>query len=260
MLVDYEKITCDIALRYFEIYAWLLYEILSAVCQSDVYLQNKKLNIKYVLLKNELNRILLRDDFEKFANLIPVVPESILDDEFEFELYRENELKLFLSFLGKFEKEFLLNGCKEATPGEKEYIYQTSLLIKKHRKICGKVFKEIEDKSNDELRMKNKVFLHQKEIIFNDNLAQIIIGGEFYSMPPFKNNYYVCRIMFSRPVHEPVCWDEVYDVMQKDNSMDKSNWRKVYDAVNSVNNKIKELFNTDDNLFSWNNKCVIRNF
>ena len=89
-----------------------------------------------------------------------------------------------------------------------------------------------------------------------------MIGKISIALPPFKNEHYLCRVIFKRAIHQPIDWSLIYKEMTEDDEeiTEKKNARMVQDAVYRLNERIKKEVNTDDGFFSWRNKSVIRNF
>lgn len=117
------------------------------------------------------------------------------------------------------------------------------------------------EKTAPDIKLK-KIKLNSASVIFNDEKAMLAIGKQICSLPPFKNEHYFCRAMFSRPVKEPVDWSLIYQEMTggHEEMPDPKNKRTVQDTMYALNNRIKEVANTDDALFTWENKSIKRNF
>lgn len=112
-----------------------------------------------------------------------------------------------------------------------------------------------------------KESLKGKVISFDAEKAKLCIGDKECQLPPYKNEHYLCKIMFQHPVDEPVEWQDVYDAMARSIEKysekvkdTKENRRPVYDAMLAVNGRVKELLNTDDDFLRWQEKTVIRKF
>ena len=113
-----------------------------------------------------------------------------------------------------------------------------------------------------------KINLKSSEIKFDDDKSLIRIGEQNISLPPYKHEYYFCQVMFEYTAKEPVSWDIIYDRMNghatigagRKPEIIRENWQQVNDTMKRVNNRIKEVCNTDDALFSWTEKTVIRNY
>ena len=109
---------------------------------------------------------------------------------------------------------------------------------------------------------KDKIKLARRSIKFEDAEAHILIGETSVALPPFQNEHCLCRVVFKRKIHEPVDWSLIYKEMTGDSEevADKKKMRTVQDAMYGLNDRIKKELDTDDNLLSWKNKSISRNF
>lgn len=108
----------------------------------------------------------------------------------------------------------------------------------------------------------DKVSLKDEGISFDDEEATIQVGKRKCALPPFKNEHYFCRAMFSYRPNEPVDWSAVYKQMTggHEDVAEAKYKRTVQDIMYALNNRIKEVINTDDMLFTWENRTIKRNF
>ncbi|MCX6155337.1 MAG: hypothetical protein NT007_14380 [Candidatus Kapabacteria bacterium] len=117
-----------------------------------------------------------------------------------------------------------------------------------------------------------KVKLSSVAIKYDDNAAVLYIGDQKCQLPPFKNEHYknehyLCRALFESNKHEMVDWDVVYEKITgyyeayygKPADI-RNNWHMVYDTMKNINKRIKEAINTDDDLFTWQEKTIKRNY
>ncbi len=111
------------------------------------------------------------------------------------------------------------------------------------------------------------VSLKDKEIQYDDKEARILIGGTICQLPPYKNEHYLCGVMFKKKANQPIDWSVVYEKMSGDYekhygkaSNKREHWRTVYDTMIRVNNRIKKELHTTDDLFSWQELTIKRNF
>jgi hypothetical protein len=126
----------------------------------------------------------------------------------------------------------------------------------------------LEFKDPKEKQSFRKISLKSVQISYDDDTGVIKIGRQNVPLPPYKNEYYFCQVMFEYKPKEPVSWDIIYDKMTGHSTVSggkkpepiRENWQKVNDTMKRVNNRIKKIVNTDDNLFSWSEKTVIRNY
>ncbi len=109
---------------------------------------------------------------------------------------------------------------------------------------------------------KPKIELANQTIVFNDDETNIEIGKQKCALPPYKNEHYFCRAMFQYKAAEFVDWSQVYKAMVGGEEVigDKANMRTVQDTLYALNTRIKKVVNTDDNLFTWENRSIKRNF
>lgn len=126
-----------------------------------------------------------------------------------------------------------------------------NVLYKKHYKNHGENEKE--------------VVILKKGVKFDDNKATISIGNTKCQLPPHKNEHFFCRAMFQCPVNEFVDWSIIYENMDKINEFNNKEGankekRSVQDTMYALNNRVKEVFNTNNNLFTWKNKSIKRNY
>lgn len=130
--------------------------------------------------------------------------------------------------------------------------------------------KEYRDNLRDQLSPEmvqpdKKIKLGEYKIKFDDAKPVIVIDGKECPLPPFKNEHYFCRAMFKYEIGEFIDWSQIYEDMsgilekldKKDTGKHK---RSVQDAMYAVNKRIKEIVGTDDELFTWKNKSIKRNY
>lgn len=111
-----------------------------------------------------------------------------------------------------------------------------------------------------------KTTLAGLDITFDDDKAQLLIGKKVCQLPPTKNGHYLCRAMFEHPAETPVDWSIIYEKMNGYYEHyygkpfgNRAQWRSVYDTMLGVNDVVKEVVNTDDDLFTWSEKTIRRN-
>jgi len=106
-----------------------------------------------------------------------------------------------------------------------------------------------------------KISLSSHKIIFDDNGAMIVTGELKCPLPPHKNEHFFCRAMFQFLPKEFIDWSTIYEKMENIEPIDEDkNKRSVLDTMYAVNNRVKEIFNTDDKLFTWKEKSITRNY
>ncbi|MCD4760766.1 hypothetical protein K8R42_02595, partial [bacterium] len=70
-----------------------------------------------------------------------------------------------------------------------------------------------------------------------------------------------CTFMFTKEPKEYIDWSIVYEKIQETEVNEKNkNKKMINDIIYSINKKIKNTFNTKDNLFSMKNKTVSRDY
>lgn len=164
---------------------------------------------------------------------------------------------------GKMEVDGLRDGLKAIAQSKKE---ATQKPLTTKIKITG--MPPLEFKEPKEKQSLRKINLKSVQISYDDDEPVIKIGKQNVALPPYKNEYYFCQVMFEYKPKESVSWDIIYDRMTEYSTVSggikpepiRENWQKVNDTMKRVNNRVKEIVNTDDNLFSWSEKTVMRNY
>jgi len=141
--------------------------------------------------------------------------------------------------------------------------------LEKLSEYRNKLFKE--QKNNERFpqdsRLTTAISLKDKEIKYDDKEARILIGDITCQLPPYKNEHYLCEVMFKKKVNKPIDWSVVYEKMSGDyekhygkTPKTREHWRTVYDTMIRINDRIKKDLYTTDNLFSWQELTIKRNF
>lgn len=172
-------------------------------------------------------------------------------------VHAEKEMISAISFLDEFRK------------GHK-------IIIRKRRKFEEYLFKvqnlcnfieEDGKKRFPKLYGGEKTASMKNMVNFNDNKAQLMIDDLIIQLPPYKNEHYLCRVMYTHTTNEPVDWSEVYEQMTGYYEayygklpVTRASWRIVYDTMVALNNRIKEVANTDNVLFTWQEKTIQRKY
>jgi hypothetical protein len=109
-----------------------------------------------------------------------------------------------------------------------------------------------------------KVFLKDIEISFNlDNgneNGELILGTKTILFGKDTNQYYVCKFMFEQEPKKHYSWDEIYESIAGIDDPEPKQWKKINNAVSGINEKVKLILNTNDELLTYKNKGVIRNY
>jgi hypothetical protein len=99
---------------------------------------------------------------------------------------------------------------------------------------------------------------------FIDKEAALIMGDKKCSLPPFKNEHFLCRAMFKHAKGKPVDWSEVYETItgyyQESYGKPpktKENYHRVYDPVQQINQRVKKDLGTEK-LFDWREMTITR--
>jgi hypothetical protein len=102
---------------------------------------------------------------------------------------------------------------------------------------------------------------------FDDKEPAILIGEARIPIPPFQNEHYFCRAMFKKKVRSAVDWSIIYEKIQENYHSEygkplkiRDNWRPIYDTMIRINNRIKSELKITNDLFSWKDLTVKRNF
>lgn len=87
---------------------------------------------------------------------------------------------------------------------------------------------------------------------FLENPPQIIWGGKTIPVEGGSYAFYVCRVVFRKPVGKPVSWDEVVEEMESTLANQANIKRRtIYDAVRRLNERVEKV--THLKLLAWSN-------
>lgn len=138
-------------------------------------------------------------------------------------------------------------------------------LEERYIKILGEIKSQKSSQPSD--TQATAVSLKDKEIKYDDKEARIVFDGTICQLPPYKNEHYLCGVMFKKKANQPVDWSVVYEKMSGNyekhygkTPKTREHWRTVYDTMIRVNNRIKKELNTTDDLFLWQELTIKRNF
>lgn len=99
---------------------------------------------------------------------------------------------------------------------------------------------------------------------FIDKEAVLVMGDKRCSLPPFKNEHFLCRAMFKHGKGKPVDWSEIYEMITgyyEDSygkpPKTKENYHRVYDPVQQINERVKKDLGIDK-LFDWREMTITR--
>ncbi|KKU19344.1 MAG: hypothetical protein UX30_C0014G0004 [Candidatus Saccharibacteria bacterium GW2011_GWA2_46_10] len=130
-----------------------------------------------------------------------------------------------------------------------------------------KIFTDGRERVKDKTDNTNSIELKSLGVKYDNEKAILEIGNQRCQLPPYKNEHYFCRSMYEHGVSEPIDWSVIYEKMTGyyeafygKPQRTRENWRLVYDAMEALNKRLKELTGTKDNLFSWQEKTIKRNY
>lgn len=99
---------------------------------------------------------------------------------------------------------------------------------------------------------------------FIDKEATLVMGDKKCSLPPFKNEHFLCRAMFKYTKGKPVDWSEVYETItgyyRKSYGKPpktKENYHRVYDPVQQINQRVKKDLGIEK-IFDWREMTITR--
>ena len=90
--------------------------------------------------------------------------------------------------------------------------------------------------------------------------GELILGTKIIPLGKDDNQYYACKFMFEHEPHQNYSWDEIYEAMEGIDNPEPKKWKTIHNAVYGINIKVKRTLNTDDELFTYENRGVIRNY
>jgi len=245
-------------------------------------IRDKKLNSFYTMLSKNIKEMIYEDLVPplKLTNWQPFTNLFSAEEEMKKKGVNLKEtIQIMNAFLGEIYKFITLFDVKPKKESETikdldSYLASVRTQKKKQKKEPQKepisILVRMEDKSlsTAQTKLSQKIKLSAQTIEFNDDEAIIKIGKQNVALPPYKNEHYFCQAMFEHKTKEPISWDIIYDRMIGHSTISggtkpepiRENWQKVNDTMKRVNNRVKQLMNTDDDLFSWSEKTVIRNY
>lgn len=157
-------------------------------------------------------------------------------------------------------------------------ISETIHSLENVKRTCKIVIEDLIDEINENTQENNVSKYREsidnnlslQDIKFRENESVIVVGNHHVSLPPYKNEYFFSRIMFEYPTNEFVDWSIIFEKMDEQNIQKISNTntgkearkqkRMIQDVMYATNNRIKKAINTTENLFSWENRSIKRNF
>ena len=136
----------------------------------------------------------------------------------------------------------------------------------KEEALTGRILTNVE-KGLQSVNRDTPMLLNNYPIEFIDEKAILRWNNKDCEMPPYKNEHYFCRVMYNsqHPIKVAVDWSIIFEEMEEfpDKSKgrdDSKDMRSIQDTMYALNKRVKDVFNTQDSLFSWKNKSVVRNY
>lgn len=129
-----------------------------------------------------------------------------------------------------------------------------------------KTAKSCLSEKNDRTNTSKKVSLKGKKITFDEDKSSIIIDGTpACDLPPYKNEFALAKYMFGQSIKSQIAWDLIAEEMDgyssgSDRTKDERAKKRMRDTFNRLNNRVKKAIHTDDNLLTWKDHCIRRNF
>ncbi len=139
---------------------------------------------------------------------------------------------------------------------------QTHFIISPYQDFDAK-YREFLKKENSISSNSKVVTLKNKKMEFKDEEGLIIIDGYSCVLPKHRYEHSLCRVMFHEKVKNPVQVADIYMEITGDEigyGDIKSKLKTVQDTMYRINERIQVQINTKDNLFSWENKLITRNY
>jgi hypothetical protein len=136
---------------------------------------------------------------------------------------------------------------QEPIPNIEAIIVETSGLIARRIERGG---------SDDQPRVR----LADQRITFDDDNALISVGGKRCPLPAYKYEHYFARVMWERLAGEPVSWDTIVEDVEREMGRQGIKEKALMDTMYRLNDRIKKVANTDDELFSRKSQNIIRNY
>lgn len=122
-------------------------------------------------------------------------------------------------------------------------------------------FPEVYASSILALKERRVLVQNPNAVTFNEANASLQWMDKVLSLRPDSLEYYFCKALYQYPPHENIDWSEIYEAMTNEEPEDhKKATRSIKDTIKRLNKHAKEAFPDLENLFSWNNRCVKRNF
>lgn len=193
--------------------------------KSSGYIE--KYGNEFLLNKEDIRKI-VKENVPFFHTLIALETEGLIDIK-----------KMKVVYLGKYVNE----------PNEYD------ILIKINDKIKA---------LNNEIKSVYSP-LQKNGISFDNEKAILVVNNEVCQLPPYKNEHCLCRVMYQYRKGEPVDWSIVFEKMNEFSQKltgrnTEKDRRSVQDTMYAINTRVREKYNTEEELFAWKSNTISRNF
>lgn len=99
------------------------------------------------------------------------------------------------------------------------------------------------------------------QIDLDEAKCLLIVDTWQVQFPPDRIEFRLCRFMMNQRVGDVTSWDVVYEAIEgKEPDNDKRTRKKIYDATNRVNTRIKEALNCKENFLIMQGKTLRRQY
>ncbi len=256
-----------------------LMDVVEIFCQNNKK-PTKELNDAYLFLVKKIENILKQLDLKHYQiYFYKPFKKDIYTAEFEWNgdgsVFSPIKLNPRLSWdavrphmyetHSKISEVYRMTEETEEMTDDEKRLEQINALISEKRtvKVSPKndevkrmeILHKYEDRKSPKKTLKNSV------VRFDDTIPAIFVDEVEIPLPEYGKEHYFCRAVWKRKVNEATDWSRIYNDMDgKDADFlpDKKLWRYVYDAVNDVNKRVKDIAGTTENLFVWNEKTIKR--
>lgn len=144
-------------------------------------------------------------------------------------------------------------------------MFQHGILASSIELVVPSQFRELLKKirRHYSIESEHKTSLAGLDVTFDPKTSVLAIGDFNVQLPPTKNEDQLCRVLFMHDKGVAVSWDEIATQTTGvifDELKPEKHRRPVKDTMYALNRRVKEHLNTDDSLFSWEEKTIRRNF
>lgn len=104
-------------------------------------------------------------------------------------------------------------------------------------------------------------------MVYNNAKATITLRSRVCNLKIDSLQHRIYKALFKKPIGKLICWDEIWEQISNSSYTDddfdkdlKKHRRSLYDAVRGLNNKAKDALNTKEDLLTWTNNSIKRNY